>query len=422
MARPATGSVIQKDTAKGTSFALRFRALGERQFILVGYESEGWTRARAEEELANVMADVRRGIWQPPTDVEPPKEVPTFHVFASEWLARREAAGLRPKSIEFLRWCLIDHLLPYFASMRLDAITIEEVDRYATAKVANGKLSNRSINHTLDTLSGVLEEALEYDHVARNVAKGRRRRLNVRKPTRSYLDRAEHIAALLDGASQLDRKALQRRGQRRALLATLVFAGLRIGEALDLRWRHVNLADGVLFVADAKTEAGVRKIVMRPVLRDELAGYRASLAEVAPNALVFATSTGKRQSETNVRRRILQPAVANANEELAQAEIEPMPERLTPHSLRRTFASVSYALGADPGLVMDELGHTDPALALRIYRHAMRRTDGEKERLRALVDGEFGHRMGTGVGRSGVRGCGLGQPLAREKPANAGFP
>jgi integrase len=398
MARPATGSVIEKETAKGTSFALRFRAFGERQFVLLGYASEGWTRTRAADELSNVMADVRRGIWQPPAEAEPPREVPTFHVFASEWLARRVTAGLRPRTIEFLHWCLIDHLLPHFASMRLDAITIEEVDRYATAKVAEGKLSNRSINHTLNTLSGVLEEALEYGHVERNAAKGKRRRLNVRKPTRSYLDRAEHVAALLDGASQLDRKALQRRGQRRALLATLVFAGLRIGEALDLRWRHVNLADGVLFVADAKTEAGVRKIVMRPVLRDELAGYRASLSQVAPNALVFGTTTGGRQSETNVRRRILQPAVAKANEALAQADIEPMPERLTPHSLRRTFASVSYALGADPGLVMDEMGHTDPALALRIYRQAMRRTDGEKERLRALVDGEFGHPLGTGVG------------------------
>lgn len=60
---------------------------------------------------------------------------------------------------------------------------------------------------------------------------------------------------------------------------------------------------------------------------------------------------------------------------------------LTPHSLRRTFASVLYALGEDPGVVMDEMGHTDPALALRVYRQTMRRDDGEKTALRALVEG-----------------------------------
>ncbi|MGP0100072.1 MAG: tyrosine-type recombinase/integrase [Solirubrobacteraceae bacterium] len=64
-----------------------------------------------------------------------------------------------------------------------------------------------------------------------------------------------------------------------------------------------------------------------------------------------------------------------------------LPQGITPHSLRRTFASVLYALGEDPGVVMDEMGHTDPALALRVYRQAMRRGEEEGRRLRALVDG-----------------------------------
>jgi hypothetical protein len=37
--------------------------------------------------------------------------------------------------------------------------------------------------------------------------------------------------------------------------------------------------------------------------------------------------------------------------------------------------------------VMAELGHTDPSLALSIYAHAMRRDDGDNERLRSLVEG-----------------------------------
>lgn len=36
---------------------------------------------------------------------------------------------------------------------------------------------------------------------------------------------------------------------------------------------------------------------------------------------------------------------------------------------------------------MQELGHTDPALALSIYAHAMRRDEGENERLRELLEG-----------------------------------
>jgi integrase len=46
---------------------------------------------------------------------------------------------------------------------------------------------------------------------------------------------------------------------------------------------------------------------------------------------------------------------------------------LTPHKLRHTFASLLVALGTDPGVVMDELGQTDPGFTLRVYRHSMRR-------------------------------------------------
>ena len=75
------------------------------------------------------------------------------------------------------------------------------------------------------------------------------------------------------------------------------------------------------------------------------------------------------------------------HEELVDGGSAPMPEGLTPHSLRRTFASVLHALGEDPGVVMDEMGHTDPSLVLRVYRQTMRRDDDEKTRLRALVEG-----------------------------------
>ena len=68
---------------------------------------------------------------------------------------------------------------------------------------------------------------------------------------------------------------------------------------------------------------------------------------------------------------------------LKRADLPPLPDKLTPHSLRRTFCSLLYALGEDPGTVMDEMGHTDPALALRVYRQSMRRGEDEKAQMRA---------------------------------------
>jgi integrase len=106
---------------------------------------------------------------------------------------------------------------------------------------------------------------------------------------------------------------------------------------------------------------------------------------------VFGTARGRRQSESNIRERILAPAIERADAILAERDQARLPGGITSNSLRRTFASVLYALGADPPTVMAEMGHTDPGLALRLYAQAMRRDEGTRHQLRALVEGsDFG--------------------------------
>jgi integrase len=220
---------------------------------------------------------------------------------------------------------------------------------------------------------------------------------------RSYLDSAEQIVALLDAAGELDRTASKGRThvERRAMLAVLTFAGLRIGELCALRWRDVDLAAGWL-TTGSKTDAGrFRRVKIRGALRDELLALRGRHQDAAQSTYVFPTATGGRMSEDNFRSRVLgkpatvkdgEPApgngtIAQANKQLEGDGLRPLPEKLTPHSLRRTFCSLLYALGEDPGVVMDEMGHTDPALALRVYRQSMRRGEDEKAAMRALVEG-----------------------------------
>jgi integrase len=378
---------------RSPTYGLRFRAYGRREYIALGTAAEGWTRAKAQTELQNVLADVRRGIWQPAVAeiVEPPREVPTFHVFASEWFERqtleggRRGTGLSAAGRDDLQWRLSNHLLPWFASRRLDQITVEEVDSYRLAKVREGNLGATSINKTLTTLAAILETAVEYELIERNPARGRRRRLPAVAPRRSWLDRADHIAALLDGAGKLDDKARVCRGQRRALLATLTIAGLRLGEAQALRWRDVDLERGTITVRTAKTDAGVRVVNILPALGDELGDYRARV-DPSPDALVFCTTAGRQLGATNIRRRVLDQAVEHANTQLAADEFESLPAGLTPHSLRRTFASLLFAIGETPPYVMAQMGHTTPNLTLAIYARQMDRRDGEPERLKALVD------------------------------------
>ena len=416
MARKATGQVLERKRKTATVFALRFRAYGQRQYLTLGSTADGWSRPRAEEELENVLADVRRGIWQPPApepDAGAPAVEPTFHEFATDWFEARRPE-LRPNTIAAYEYELTHHLLPFFAGHRLSEITIAEVDRYRAAKVrerevGGRRLSNEMINKTLTRLAQILEVAVEYGHLDRNPAAGKRRRLKVSRPQRSYLDRAEQIAALLAGAEDLDRDG--RGGNwRRPLLATLVFAGLRIGELCALRWRDVDLAGGRMRVGQSKTDAGVRDVELLPALRDELLALRV-VAPDDPDAFVFGTSTGGCQNPSNVRTRTLARSIEKANARLEADELAPLPERITPHSLRRTFASLLFALGRSAPDVMEQLGHTDPKLTLRVYARAMRRDRDDAAALRSLagIDGNV-------AGRAPIRGSALQRP-APGRPA-----
>jgi integrase len=51
----------------------------------------------------------------------------------------------------------------------------------------------------------------------------------------------------------------------------------------------------------------------------------------------------------------------------------------------RTFASLLFAIGEPPPYVMSRMGHTTAGLTLSLYAREMNRRDGERDRLRALV-------------------------------------
>jgi integrase len=381
MGRKATGSVIEPD-GRQRSYAIRFTAYGKRRQVSLGRPEDGWTRAKAEAELRHVLADVERGTWTPvalPT-VPIVREVPGFHAFASRWLALREPE-LAPRTVEDYRWALSDHLLPFFANHLLTDITIEEVDRYKSKKVREGRLSASSINKTLTRLSQVLETGVEYGHLPSNPAAGRRRRVKAVKPSRTHVE-PEQLMALLRAAEDLmtpQGNPSAYRAIARPLLATLSGAGLRIGEALALEWRDVSLGGRTLNVRESKTDAGVREVDLTPALAEELADLKSRLGALRPRDPVFPSCSTRAADgrprpldRQRVRRRILLPAVEAANEELHFDGIDPI-RPVTHHGLRRTFASLRFAAGDDPVYVCQQLGHSSPAFTMSVYAMAVKR-------------------------------------------------
>ena len=142
---------------------------------------------------------------------------------------------------------------------------------------------------------------------------------------------------------------------------------------------------------------------VQPELHDELAAWKASTRHDEATDFVFPTSTGRADNRNNVRRRALIRAVERANERIGEGcECDPLPERLSPHALRRTFASWLIAEGEDVSYVMDQMGHADSKMTMDVYSkalkskrrraHARRTAAAPDTALEAAVNGQA---MGT---------------------------
>jgi integrase len=415
MAAKTGGQVLERTWKRGRGYALRFWVNGQREYLTLGFERDGWTRKRAEEALADILAEVRLGIWVRPKkqrgearEQDEESEAPIFGPFARRLVASRKGQ-VGESQHNYEEWGLM-HLLPYFGDWPLAEIDVQAVDAYRHRKVQEGEarqraidrgkplrdernrilkpLSPSSINKTIDALQWVLSVALEYKHVAENPAVGKRRRLKEPHKPPVHLDTAEQIEALLDAAEELDRDPALKLTERRAIAATFVLAGPRAIELGHMLWRDVDLANGRLMVGRSKTKAGLREIRMLPVLRDILAAYKARAYRTGPDDLVFPTGTGGRRDKDSLRTKVLAQVFERAGELLERRGRVPLPKGLTPHKLRHTFASVLVACGEDPISVMRQIGHVDPTFTLRVYTHLMSRDPVERKRLEALVGGE----------------------------------
>jgi integrase len=209
--------------------------------------------------------------------------------------------------------------------------------------------------------------------------------MRVPRPQRSFLE-PDMVVDLLDAAGEWERQVMARqRYGRRALLAALCLAGPRISELVLADRREMDLVGGAYLIPEAKTDAGERTVDVTAYLGDELRAHAAA-KKLLPGGPMFPTRTGGRLNDHNIRQRLLpEECVRRANEKRAERGALPLPKKVTPHTLRRTFASLCFFAGRDARYVMSQLGHKDARLTLAVYAQCMERRRVDYELVWALM-------------------------------------
>lgn len=416
MPRAATGTVETHEWADGrtVTYRLRVRAGGKRHRITLGTNHEGWNEPRAEVELERIARQIARGTWEPPAEEKPkPATVvaskdETFHVTASRWW-KRKRLELGDKGREDYQW-RVGHL-DYFKNIPTAMIGPELIDDYRASKLAErelvdggGKLPGkrkplgpRSINMTLGVLAQILDDAVKYGLLNTNPAKGPGTRVKQKKKRGNVLepDMVVDIIEAGEAWEQEEHMTDYQRYGRGALLALMCTGGPRIDEALSYTRGALDLHAGILRGGN-KTAAGEdRMLELSWFLVGKLRGHVAQEPDALPGDWLFHTNTGQRLNPNNIRNRLLKGIAGNVRADGSRHRIKGVVERvnearaaegrlllpdgITPHTFRRTFAYLSALAGRDPRSVMNQIGHDDARLTLEVYDMGANRRNADRD-------------------------------------------
>ncbi len=171
----------------------------------------------------------------------------------------------------------------------------------------------------------------------------------------------------------------------RAFVLVAAYTGLRAGELIGLRRKHVDplhrtvtVVEQVQYIGGGhltlppKSAAGRRSVAIPAVVADGLSDHLGRFAEPGPDGLVFPAPDGGFLRLENFRKRVWLPAVTKAG--LSPLRI---------HDLRHTCASLAIAAGADVKVLQRMLGHASAALTLDRYGHLL---PGQAESVASRLD------------------------------------
>jgi integrase len=336
---------------------------------LTRYHSFKGTKREAEVELTRLKASADQGTY-----VDPSKA--TLSDFLDRWESWA-ATQVSAKTLERYKELTAHHVRPHLGAARVQKLKTanfaELYGRLQQAKPQGAGLAPRTVGHVHRLLHRVFRSAVEWGVITTNPV--------IADPPRVTDTKIEILAP-----DQIKATLAALRGRRLYPVVVIGLAtGMRRGEMLALRWSDVDWDAGKIRVErsledtraglafkEPKTKAGRRSISIPPSIVAELRDHwrrqqeqrlAFGLGRASNDDLVFPRPDGSpwppdRLSSTWTK------TVATLN----------LP-KVTFHALRHTHVSQLIAARLDVVTVSHRIGHSNPAVTLKVYAHAFGDTD-----------------------------------------------
>ena len=315
----------------------------------------------------------------------------TLNTFFETWIKEFKENTVKANTLSVYMEIYKIHIAPSLGKLQVSSINKLMVQRLLNNMAKNG-LSPNTLAKTKAILYSIFKEAMENRMISYNPCEN----ITIRR------DKTER-RVLSFQEQQLLLEALQ--GSRYEVLCILgLSTGLRIGELSGLRWEDIDFEEKTLTVErtyiylhdvlnhqmkdvfhSPKTKNSCRTIRLLDSTLELLKQHKAAqeIEKAAAGAswcpvedgetLVFTTKTGSPVRGLNVAETLngYVKKINKREKRLAEQENrEPVIfERITPHTLRHTFATRAFESGIPPKVVQQILGHSSLEMTMDLYTH-----------------------------------------------------
>lgn len=331
---------------------------------------------RQRKESARTFVEARALKMTREAEVAAERLGPTLHDHALVWVRRYNGLGRNSvrdhTRVEYER-LLATYALRYFnADVRLKEIDRRSLRGFVSWLISHngrrGRLRDRSIRNAVTPLRLCLEHAARKDLVDVDIVKG-----GLMVPRRRRGGPWHEHESRFFTRSELARLMAEIPDQWQPFFGLLASTGLRVSEAIGLKWSDLDLATerpylkvkrsvvrGV--IGGPKSRNGRRSIPIDPRLAAQLAALRMR-ADGDEGDWAFQRSSGEPLCPESVRREVLVPAADRAK--VSEVGF---------YAFRHTCASLLIEGGYSPLRVQRWMGHHSAAYTFDAYGHLI---DGE---------------------------------------------
>ncbi len=351
------------------------------------YKTVKGTKKETEKVMRQMIDDVENQCYVKDNKL-------TVGVWIMEW-SEIYLKNLSPTTQQGYRQQIENYILSSpISKIRLQDLTTNDVQKWINnilecSPISNKSISAKTVKNIYHNLSAAIEKAVSLDLVKKNVCKA------------VVLPKIKKYVATVYDENDVQKLLAAAQGTDMELMLIIdINLGLRRGELLGLKWKHIDFENGLVMIEDnvvevrknisedrvitkaPKSNSGKRVIpisntliaILKKARREYIERKLRQGVDYVDEDYVICQPNGKPYKPASISKKF--------NEFLKKNNLK----HIRFHDLRHTNATLMLKEGISPKVAQMRLGHSDFSTTMNIYSHVLKSVETEAaERLESVI-------------------------------------